>query len=272
MTEKSPSFAEALEEFCCANVSQDLRPPEVHLGCVSIDSDGRIVIQAEYDEFWGRNFEPFVVGDQHTLYEWALALADRHPYAPWGDIRGADRASARREVIELFEEARAIYKTVVKAYQARKIQRVCRDWTDVDEPDDTSLVLRAADVLSVVDEVGADGRVIVALRAKRDRQISDQGTIASSDTCTDAAEAVAATPSNSTPRPRASDSAVQTWYEEHLKKHAYRGTPTSEEDDWTAARKEFGDRVRQQQIRKLRRYLAPAAWRKQGRRRVVPAG
>src|SRR5215831_3819796 len=114
MTERSQSPAEAPEEFCCENVSQDLRPPEVRPGCVSIDSDGQIVIEAEYNEFWGKNFEPFVVGDQHTLYEWALALADRHPYAPWGDIRGADRAGARREVIGLFEEARAIYKTVVK--------------------------------------------------------------------------------------------------------------------------------------------------------------
>jgi hypothetical protein len=67
------------------------------------------------------------------------------------------------------------------------------------------------------------------------------------------------------PRPRALDSTVRDWYEGYVKGHVDNGTTTSEEDDWAAAKEKFGDRARQNQIRKLRP-IVPAAWRKQGRR------
>ena len=68
-------------------------------------------------------------------------------------------------------------------------------------------------------------------------------------------------------RPQVPDCVVRKWYEDRVQKHIDNGTRTSEDDDWPAAKEEFGaDKVRQSQIRDLRRELAPAAWRRQGRR------
>jgi hypothetical protein len=44
-------------------------------------------------------------------------------------------------------------------------------------------------------------------------------------------------------------------------------TQTSEATDWEAARQEFGDKVRRDQVRHLRRETVPAKWPRQGRRR-----
>ena len=65
------------------------------------------------------------------------------------------------------------------------------------------------------------------------------------------------------PRPTMSDGELRAWY----KTRVQAGKATSEETDWEAARDEFGDRVRRDQIRNLRRELAPPSWRKQGRRK-----
>jgi hypothetical protein len=70
----------------------------------------------------------------------------------------------------------------------------------------------------------------------------------------------------SAPRPGAPDSKVRDWYKGYVTGHAEKGTTTSENDDWIAAREKFGDKVRQLQIREIRRELAPPVWRKQGRR------
>jgi hypothetical protein len=37
---------------------------------VSINPDGQIGIQAGYDEWIGAQAEPYIVGDEHNLYEW----------------------------------------------------------------------------------------------------------------------------------------------------------------------------------------------------------
>jgi hypothetical protein len=38
------------------------------------------------DDFFGRSFEPFPVGDGHTAYEWAMALARSSALIDAGDL------------------------------------------------------------------------------------------------------------------------------------------------------------------------------------------
>jgi hypothetical protein len=81
-----------------------------------------------------------------------------------------------------------------------------------------------------------------------------------------------ALPSNSkprsTPRPRVRDDQVRRWYKEtHIPASEAAGRWSSEVDDWIAAKKQFSaDRVRREQVRRVRRELAPSEWRMQGRR------
>jgi hypothetical protein len=63
------------------------------------------------------------------------------------------------------------------------------------------------------------------------------------------------------------DDELGRWYAERVKK----SEPTSEATDWEAARLKFGQRVRRDQVRDLRRDLAPKEWRQQGRRRKAAA-
>jgi len=93
---------------------------------------------------------------------------------------------------------------------------------------------------------------------------------ASHAACADASNAIAEELPRSTPRPRATDDQIRAWYEEYIKKHLDNGTMTSGEEDYAAARNELGDRLRQKQIRALRRSLAPSDWRIQGRRSKRP--
>jgi hypothetical protein len=71
------------------------------------------------------------------------------------------------------------------------------------------------------------------------------------------------------PRPTIAYGAVRKWYEQYLEYAKTRAQEPSETDDWKAARQKFGDKVRRNQVRDLRRELAPAEWRRQGRRRKV---
>jgi hypothetical protein len=38
--------------------------------------------------------EPFRIGERHNVYEWAMIMADRHPYPGWSD-RALLRADTR---------------------------------------------------------------------------------------------------------------------------------------------------------------------------------
>ena len=70
-----------------------------------------------------------------------------------------------------------------------------------------------------------------------------------------------------TPRPRALDTEVRGWYEgTYIPECQAADKRPSEEEDWAAAKLKFGDKVRRDQIRNIRRDLAPEDWRKQGRR------
>jgi hypothetical protein len=71
---------------------------------------------------------------------------------------------------------------------------------------------------------------------------------------------------NNRARPLAAPADVRRWYELHVQGHKDSGTATSGENDWAAAKLNFGDRVRQIDIRALRRELTPPDWREPGRR------
>jgi hypothetical protein len=72
--------------------------------------------------------------------------------------------------------------------------------------------------------------------------------------------------SSALPRSKVSDSRLRAWYKARVKECTKKGEQPSDADDWSAARAKFGEKVRRYQVRDLRARLAPAAWRKQGRR------
>jgi hypothetical protein len=68
-------------------------------------------------------------------------------------------------------------------------------------------------------------------------------------------------------RPRLPDAEVRKWYEEaYIPECQTAGKRPSEATDWASAKLRFGEKVRRNQIRDLRRTLAPNNWRIQGRR------
>jgi hypothetical protein len=68
------------------------------------------------------------------------------------------------------------------------------------------------------------------------------------------------------PRPKLPAADARKWYVEYVQKCEKAGTEPSEQADWTEAKLKFGDKIRRNQVRDLRRKFAPTAWRKQGRR------
>jgi hypothetical protein len=72
---------------------------------------------------------------------------------------------------------------------------------------------------------------------------------------------------NTSPRAKMPDARFRKWYERRLNECAEKHEHRSEADDWEAAQAEFGDKVRRDQVRELRRELAPSEWRKRGRPR-----
>jgi hypothetical protein len=69
------------------------------------------------------------------------------------------------------------------------------------------------------------------------------------------------------PRPRLPNAEVGKWYEgTYIPECQTAGNRPSEATDWAAAKLKFGNKVRRDQIRDLRRALAPDDWRIQGRR------
>jgi hypothetical protein len=70
---------------------------------------------------------------------------------------------------------------------------------------------------------------------------------------------------NGLPRPTVRDIELRSWYANHIAT----SQPTSEALDWEIARRQFGTKVKREQVRALRRELAPESWRKQGRRKAA---
>ena len=70
------------------------------------------------------------------------------------------------------------------------------------------------------------------------------------------------------PVPRAvSQAKRENWYHNWIDENRRRGTIPSRDEDWAAAKREFGEAVTREAVRDLRRRLAPSDWRDQGRRK-----
>jgi hypothetical protein len=63
-----------------------------------------------------------------------------------------------------------------------------------------------------------------------------------------------------------SDWDLHTWYDRRVAELRARGETSSGEADWEAAKQQFQGRVTRARLRAVRDQLAPAGWRKQGRR------
>jgi hypothetical protein len=84
--------------------------PEIAHGGIYLDDDRRVVIGGFRDEWFGRSCSGFKLGDEHNLYEWAMALSDRHPHAPlwFPGVDEESRQDIRLTAIGLWEESQAI--------------------------------------------------------------------------------------------------------------------------------------------------------------------
>jgi hypothetical protein len=181
MTEKSKPFPVVLEEFCREHIAPDLvQAAEPEPDRILVNRDGQIVIQAGHDEWVGRDAEPFVIGDKHNLYEWAMVLAERHPRSAFwyaGPGTGVDdetRKDIRIKAIGLWEQSQAIFEAIVAAHESGKIKPVPVAWYKKQPTDLTLLSFRRDDVLKVISELGADGVVISMLMAQRELQIGGE--------------------------------------------------------------------------------------------------
>jgi hypothetical protein len=116
--------------------------------------------------FWGPFFFRFPIGDRHTVYEWATALADRHPYPPHlGDMKAATVAGMRRResAINIYsDQANAIYHELKIEFDADRLRPLRREWC-MDRPDVldfTRCLLSLDQVLSIVRRRGDGGWLI----------------------------------------------------------------------------------------------------------------
>jgi hypothetical protein len=66
---------------------------------------------------------------------------------------------------------------------------------------------------------------------------------------------------------KVTDKAVRKWMRERVANWSDNKPPPSEEMDWIAARREFGNALSQREFRIVRHDETPVAWRKQGRRK-----
>lgn len=91
---------------------------------------------------YGPFFFRFPVDNRHTAYEWAMVLADRHPYPPHifvllGDLKAATVAgmqSRKRAIEKLSDQANAIYRELKTEAEAGHVDPLRREWC-TDSPD-----------------------------------------------------------------------------------------------------------------------------------------
>jgi hypothetical protein len=129
---------------------------------------------------WGAGpfFFRFPITDRQTAYEWAMALADRHPYPSWfsvgfGDIRAQTAAGmrARRRALETVSPlADAIYRELGAEFEAGRLvplkRAYCADNSDV--LDFTNCMFELGPVLDLVRRRGDGGWLIGKLLQARD--------------------------------------------------------------------------------------------------------
>jgi hypothetical protein len=236
--------------------------------------NGQIVIRVPRDERFSGYVLPFVVGDEHNAYEWAMALDDQHPYHPmWcgGDGTGVDdegRKDLRITAIKFTKRPREIFKAIKTAYKKKKKIKpvIARD----EEPrtDLTLLSFRRNDILRIARDLGADGEVIRMLMAERDQperneeiDESDSQAETDGDALTPEREDKVA-PANGETSEELIDRA------ELLTRNKWPDlTKLPARDELLRVlRNEFGRAVNQDLIRKLRRRIVPAEIKKGGGR------
>jgi hypothetical protein len=119
------------------------------------------------------NSPPFVVEGVHTLYEWSMALADRHPYhhqlCKQGLYLGDDLGQHQHRMIASSDRVTAICDALLSAYFDAKLKSV-HPWDEKPGDDLFSMVFRRADVLEVMDKLGADTEVTRLLREERENE------------------------------------------------------------------------------------------------------
>jgi len=125
----------------------------------------------------------YPITDRHTAYEWAMALADVHPYAHWvasvhgssGELAAETIAGkkARQRAIDNTEQAAGIYRELkgeVKAgrlYPRRTERCIARPGIDPpNEPDFTRYVFGLDQILPLIRRRGDDGQLIGELLAR----------------------------------------------------------------------------------------------------------
>jgi hypothetical protein len=125
----------------------------------------------------------FPIADRHTAYEWAMVLADRHPYAHpvkslFGDIAGEtiEGMQARERAIDGSEQAAGIFRDLKAEVEAGRLvplrtERCCaRPGIDTPNlPDFTRYLFGIDQVLLLVRRRGDAGWLIGKLLAASDR-------------------------------------------------------------------------------------------------------
>jgi hypothetical protein len=121
--------------------------------------------------FTGPFFFRFPIGNRHTAYEWAMVLADRHPYSPWfGATHAATAAGmqSREHAVETFsDQANALYRELRTEFKAGRLDPLRREWC-TDRPDlldFTRCVFSLDQVLAIVRRRGDTGWLIGRLLA-----------------------------------------------------------------------------------------------------------
>jgi hypothetical protein len=145
----------------------DVECAEIRHGGIYIDSEGRVTIGGFRDEWLGRSCPALKIGEEHNLYEWAMALADRHPYGPaWcPGVEDEARQDIRVDVLRLREESSAVFDAIFAAYKAGEIKPCPVAWYKKQPGDPTLLRFRRGDILTAMGDLGADGEAIRLLMA-----------------------------------------------------------------------------------------------------------
>jgi hypothetical protein len=215
----------------------------------------KLYIPGGKDQF-GVRYPRFPIRDRHDAYEWSMALADRHPYDPnfrAGDevgVDGEDNECHRLTAIKLSPKSAAIYRAINTALDAGDIAAIPTpkpNWfTPPLEPGPTRRLFDVAAIVKVLRELGASGPRIDKLLAMHPEPRTERNF--------------------TSPRPTISDDRVRSWYKTRVKECTKKGEQPSEAADWKAARDKFGEKIRRDSVRCVRQALAPAEWRRRGRR------